>query len=100
GRIAFVAADAHHFAEIYVAQGPDGVATARPVTDFNAALVKALVREIETVSWDGGDGVTVEGVLFWPPGRKGERGLPLVVDLHGGPFGVARIEAVDLFGSY
>jgi dipeptidyl aminopeptidase/acylaminoacyl peptidase len=99
-RIAFVAGDAHHFAEIYVAQGLDGLAAARPVTDFNAALTSSPLPEIETVSWDGGDGVTVEGVLFWPPGRQGERGLPLIVDLHGGPFTVARIEAVDLFGSY
>src|SRR5262249_34685083 len=38
--------------------------------------------------------------LFWPPGRQGARDLPLIVDLHGGPFGVARTEAVDLYGSY
>ena len=99
GRVAFTAGDAHHFAEIYLAQGPDGIATARPVTGFNAALSQGPLPEIETVSWDGGDGVSVEGVLFWP-GKKGEKGLPLIVDLHGGPFGVARIEAVDLFGSY
>jgi dipeptidyl aminopeptidase/acylaminoacyl peptidase len=100
GRIAFAAGDAHHFAEIYVAEGVDGVATARPVTDFNAALSRGPLPEIETVSWDGADGVSVEGVLFWPPGRKGEKGLPLVVDLHGGPFGAARTEALDLYGSY
>ncbi|PYQ59106.1 MAG: hypothetical protein DMF53_19295, partial [Acidobacteria bacterium] len=100
GRIAFAAGDAHHFAELYVAEGVDGMATARPVTDLNAALSRQPLPEIETVSWDGGDGVSVEGVLFWPPGRKGEKGLPLIVDLHGGPFGVARTEAVDLYGSY
>jgi dipeptidyl aminopeptidase/acylaminoacyl peptidase len=100
-RIAFVAGDARHFAEIYLTtQGLDGIAGAQPVTDFNAALTHAPLPAIETVSWDGGDGVTVEGVLFWPPGKKGKRGLPLIVDLHGGPFGVARIEALDLFGSY
>ncbi len=100
GRIAFIAGDAHHFAEIYVAEGADGIATARPVTDFNAVLSREPLPEIETVSWDGGDGVSVEGVLFWPPGRKGEKGLPLIVDLHGGPFGAARVEAVDLFDAY
>lgn len=100
GRIAFVAGDARHFSEIYVAEGSEGLASARPVTDLNAALSRGPLPEIETVSWDGGDGVSVEGVLFWPPGRKGEKGLPLIVDLHGGPFGVARTEAVDLYGSY
>ncbi len=97
-RIAFVAGDSHGFAEIHVANGRDAIATAKPVTDFNVALAGGPLPEIETVSWDGGDGVTVEGVLFWPPGRRGERGLPLIVDLHGGPFGRARTEAVDLPG--
>jgi dipeptidyl aminopeptidase/acylaminoacyl peptidase len=99
-RIAFVAGDAHHFAEIHLAEGLDGVATARAVTAFNADLTAVPLPEIETVSWEGDDGVTVEGVLFWPPGHRGERGLPLIVDLHGGPFGVARTEALDLFGAY
>jgi dipeptidyl aminopeptidase/acylaminoacyl peptidase len=99
-RIAFVAGDAHHFAEIHLAQGPEGVAAAGAVTAFNAGLSAAPLPEIETVSWEAGDGVTVEGVLFWPPGRRGERGLPLIVDLHGGPFGVARTEALDLFGAH
>jgi dipeptidyl aminopeptidase/acylaminoacyl peptidase len=99
-RVAFVAGDAHHFAEIYLAEGLEGIAAARPVTGFNDDLSRGPLPEIETVSWDGGDGVAVEGVLFWPSGRKGEKGLPLIVDLHGGPFGVARVEAVDLYGAY
>lgn len=99
-RIAFVAGDPRRFSEIYVADGPGGIATARPLTRWNARLSAAPLPEIETVSWDNGEGSQVEGVLFWPPGRKGEKGLPLIVDLHGGPFGVARTEAVGLYGSY
>ena len=97
--IAFVTSDSSHFPEIWVAQGID-LAAARPVTDLNAALTREPLPEIETVSWDDGEGSTVEGVLFWPPGRKGEKNLPLVVDLHGGPFSVARTEAVSLDGSF
>jgi dipeptidyl aminopeptidase/acylaminoacyl peptidase len=100
GVIAFVASDSRHFPEIHVAQGPNGMARARPVTDFNAAFTREPLPEIETISWDGGDGTSVEGVLFWPPGKKGEKGLPLIVDLHGGPFSVARTEAVSLQGSF
>jgi dipeptidyl aminopeptidase/acylaminoacyl peptidase len=98
--IAFVASDPRHFPEVYVAQGPDGLARARPVTDLNAALTHSPLPETETVSWDDGAGGTVEGVLFWPPGRKGAQGLPLIVDLHGGPFSVARTEAVSLAASF
>jgi dipeptidyl aminopeptidase/acylaminoacyl peptidase len=97
--VAFVASDALHFPEIYVARGTD-LAAARPVTDLNAALTREPLPEIETVSWDDGEGGTVEGVLLWPPGRKGEKNLPLIVDLHGGPFSVARTEAVSLQASF
>jgi dipeptidyl aminopeptidase/acylaminoacyl peptidase len=100
GVIAFVTSDSRHFPEIYVARGLDGMAQARPVTDFNAALTREPLPEIETVSWDDGEGTVVEGVLFWPPGRKGEKGLPLIVELHGGPLSVARTEAVSLAGQF
>lgn len=98
--IAFVATDPRHFPEIYVAHGVEEIAKASPVTDFNASLTRQPLPEIETVSWDDGEGGTVEGVLYWPPGRKEEKGLPLIVDLHGGPFTVARTEAVSLQGSF
>lgn len=96
GVITFASTDPRRFPEIYVARGPDGIAKARPVTDFNVSLSRQPLPEIETVSWDDGEGGTVEGVLYWPPGRKGERGLPLIVDLHGGPFSIARMETVSL----
>jgi|GEM_PF-3144449 len=99
-RIAFVASDSRHYPEIYVADGPEGIASARTVTSVNAPLTAEAQPEIETFSWDDGAGGTVEGALFWPPGRKGEKGLPLVVDLHGGPFSVARTEAVSLQASF
>ncbi len=98
-RIAFVASDSRHFAEIHVADGPGGIAGARPVTDFNAIFNQGPLPEIEKVSWSNGEGDTVEGVLFWPPGKKGQKGLPLIVDVHGGPFGVARLEGLALYGS-
>lgn len=98
--IAFAASDSRHFPEIYVADGLDGIARARPLSRRNAALSQRPLPEIEVVSWDNGEGDRVEGVLFWPPGRKGEKNLPLVVDLHGGPFSVARTEAVGLAGAH
>jgi dipeptidyl aminopeptidase/acylaminoacyl peptidase len=100
GRVAFVASDSRRFPEVYVADGLDNLAGARPVTSFNADRSRKPLPGIEVVSWDNGEGDRVEGVLFWPPGRRGEKNLPLVVDLHGGPFSVARMEAVSLFGAF
>jgi dipeptidyl aminopeptidase/acylaminoacyl peptidase len=39
----------------------------------------------EKVTWRGADGVTIEGLLFYPIGYEPGRRYPLVVQLHGGP---------------
>lgn len=100
GTIVFVASDTRHFPEIHVARRWQDLERAHPVTGFNAALSRLPLPEIETVSWDDGEGSTVEGSLFWPPGRKGEKNLPLIVDLHGGPLSVARTEAVSVQAAF
>jgi dipeptidyl aminopeptidase/acylaminoacyl peptidase len=47
-------------------------------TDF------ALPRQ-EKVTWKGADGVSIEGILFYPIGYEAGKRYPLVVQLHGGP---------------
>ena len=44
----------------------------------------ALPRQ-EKISWKGADGVSVEGLLFYPIGYESGKRYPLVVQLHGGP---------------
>jgi dipeptidyl aminopeptidase/acylaminoacyl peptidase len=44
----------------------------------------ALPRQ-DKVTWKGADGVTIEGVLFYPLGYQQGRRYPLVVQLHSGP---------------
>jgi dipeptidyl aminopeptidase/acylaminoacyl peptidase len=39
----------------------------------------------EKVTWKGADGVTIEGLLFYPVGYQEGTRYPLVVQLHGGP---------------
>lgn len=46
----------------------------------------------ERVTWKGADGVTVEGLLFYPLDYQAGRRHPLVVQTHGGP------AAADRFG--
>lgn len=46
----------------------------------------------EKVSWKGADGVTVEGMLFYPLDYQQGQRYPLVVQTHGGP------QASDKFG--
>jgi dipeptidyl aminopeptidase/acylaminoacyl peptidase len=44
----------------------------------------ALARAV-AVRWQAGDGVDVEGMLYYPVGHDTARRYPLVVQLHGGP---------------
>jgi dipeptidyl aminopeptidase/acylaminoacyl peptidase len=44
----------------------------------------ALPRQ-EKVTWKGADGVTIEGILFYPFNYEAGKRYPLVVQLHGGP---------------
>ena len=46
----------------------------------------------EKVAWKGADGVTVEGMLFYPLDYRAGQRYPLVVQTHGGP------QASDKFG--
>ena len=51
----------------------------------------ALPRQ-ERIEWKGADGVTVEGLLYYPKDYKAGTKYPLVVQTHGGP------ASADLFG--
>lgn len=39
----------------------------------------------EAISWQGADGVTIEGILYYPRNYEAGRRYPLIVQTHGGP---------------
>ena len=43
------------------------------------------VGEVVAIRYKAEDGLAIPAVLTWPPGRRGDSGLPLVVFPHGGP---------------
>src|SRR2546426_11133925 len=50
---------------------------------------KSRLVQSKIVSWKSRDGLPIEGVLFLPfEGQPGRR-VPLLVELHGGPTGIA-----------
>ena len=95
--IAFALVTDQSAPEVYVASGVRDLPNARRVTEFNAKFNSRPKPEIEAIRWPNGEGDEVEGVLYWPPGRPGEPNLPLVVDIHGGPWSV-RTENLGPFG--
>ncbi len=85
------------FEEVYIARSIEELNTPIKITDFNTTLTKHNPPEIEKITWKNSVGETIEGVVMWPPGKKGAKKLPLVVDIHGGPWS-SRSEAISLSG--
>jgi len=84
--ITFVLVTDKSFPEVYLANGLRDLGRARRATDFNAKLTNMIHPEEETVRWANGEGDTIEGVLYWPPGKRGTKNLHLIVEVHGGPW--------------
>jgi len=103
-KVAFVLSSSTEFPEIHLADDFESLDHAVTVTRFNRQLAKLRPPEIETVRWstEGGSEIEeeteIEGVVYWPPGKRGTEGLPLIVDLHGGPWG-ARNEELAFNGN-
>jgi len=63
------------------------------ITDLNSQVAEWRLPQMEVVSWTGGDGDTVEGILELPQGWEPADGpLPLIVELHGGPTSATRYQ--------
>ena len=84
GAIAFTGGTPTRPAEVQLARG----GSARMLTDLNRSLreVKSLgeVRKITAAS--SHDGKTIEGWLTLPPGHVEGQRVPLILEIHGGPF--------------
>jgi dipeptidyl aminopeptidase/acylaminoacyl peptidase len=69
--------------------------TLLPVPEMGSADLKAV--EPELVSWKSGKFI-VEGLLYLPPQAQSGK-VPLIVDVHGGPFG-AFVNRHDVFADF
>ncbi len=84
--------DATHFGDVWTLAAA-GAAAPAPVTKvFDFLDRDFVVPRQERIEWKGADGVTVEGLLFYPADYKPGTKYPLVVQTHGGP------QASDKFG--
>ena len=60
--------------------------TPTQITDLFAYVDEQfLLPEVSAVQWQGEDGVTVEGLVYYPIGYEEGTRYPLVVQTHGGP---------------
>src|SRR5262249_24823200 len=84
-RAVFLKANADRPADVTLLEG----ASESRLTDLGASVAEYSAVQPKKVSWKSRDGLPIEGVLLLPfhyqPGRR----VPLLVELHGGPTGVA-----------
>ena len=71
--------------QVYFADGVTNLATAKAFTAFNPVFAERAQVEWGAFQWKSGDGTPVEGVLIYPPGKKGTKGLRMLTLIHGGP---------------
>jgi len=84
-RIAFVYSAIVRPTEVYIADGPDKLAQARPITSFNKLFTERELPLAKPYRWTSDDGTPVEGMLMYPPGKFEAKNLPMFVYIHGGP---------------
>jgi acylaminoacyl-peptidase len=84
-RVAFVYSSLERPAEVYLAEGPEQMEQAKPITSFNRPLAERELPKGKPYRWMADDGATVEGMLIYPPGKFEAKALPLFVLIHGGP---------------
>jgi len=71
--------------EVYLADSPDKIAQASPITQFNKQIADAALPQGKPYRWRADDGTTVEGMLIYPPGKFEQKNLPMLTFIHGGP---------------
>ena len=84
-RLAFVYSSLEKPAEVYLAENMNGLTHARRITAFNRILTERDLPQGKPYRWTADDGVEVEGMLIYPPGRFGDRHLRMLTLIHGGP---------------
>jgi dipeptidyl aminopeptidase/acylaminoacyl peptidase len=84
-RIAFQYSSLTRPTEVFLADEPSVLATARPITSFNKLFNERELPQGKPYQWKADDGTTVEGMLIYPPGKFEAKHLPMLTLIHGGP---------------
>jgi dipeptidyl aminopeptidase/acylaminoacyl peptidase len=85
GKVAFVHSALGEPAEVYLADAAENLKSARPVTQFNKLFTERDLPQGKPYRWKAEDGVTIEGMLLYPPGKFEAKNLPMLTLIHGGP---------------
>jgi dipeptidyl aminopeptidase/acylaminoacyl peptidase len=88
-RIAFIRNSIETAPDVYLGEVGSGGVVEHRVSRVNPQAEEYPAIPTRVLRWKSKDGLDVEGVLRLPVGYKPGRRAPLIVELHGGPTGVA-----------
>ncbi len=71
--------------QVYLASDPLQPDKLTALTHFNPIFAERAQPAWQPFTWKSGDGRTIEGVLIFPPGKKGVKHLRMFTLIHGGP---------------
>jgi len=71
--------------QVVLAADPERPDQLTELTHFNPVFTERAQVEWEPFTWKSDDGRTIEGVLIFPPGKKGSKHLRMFTFIHGGP---------------
>ncbi len=71
--------------QLYRASDPIHPDQLAALTSFNPVFAQRAQPEWQAYTWTADDGVKVEGVLIYPPGKKDAKHLRMLTLIHGGP---------------
>ncbi|HXR39708.1 MAG TPA: prolyl oligopeptidase family serine peptidase [Terracidiphilus sp.] len=71
--------------QVYLAADPMHPDMLTALTSFNPIFAERAQPEWQPYTWKADDGVTVEGVLIFPPGQRDAKHLRMLTLIHGGP---------------
>jgi len=72
-------------AQAFLAPTINHLADAMPLSNFNPIFAERATPDWQPYTWTSDDGSSVEGVLIFPPGKKGQKHLRMLTLIHGGP---------------
>ena len=84
-RIAFEYSRFHQPNEIYIANSINDLSSARPITSLNKIFTERAMPPVQSYRWTADDGMQLEGLLIYPPGKEGAKNLRMFVYIHGTP---------------
>jgi dipeptidyl aminopeptidase/acylaminoacyl peptidase len=71
--------------QVYLAADPLQPAQLMALTSFNPIFAERALPEGQPYTWKSDDGRSVEGMLIFPPGKRGAKHLRMLTLIHGGP---------------